>query len=209
MRATISRTGYTGEDGFEVFVPPASAERVWDAILQRRPAGRRRARRPRRARHAAARSGDAALRQRHGRDDDRARSGPRLDRRLEEGGLHRRRRAAPAEAGGRQRASWSASKCSTARIARHGHDVYVDGAEGRRRHERHADAVPEEGDRHGVSARRIGRRRGTEFEIDVPRPPRCARRSCRCRFTSADRKSRSASGELRRVDERSTSAFRS
>jgi glycine cleavage system T protein (aminomethyltransferase) len=34
VRATISRTGYTGEDGFEVFVPPASAERVWDAILQ-------------------------------------------------------------------------------------------------------------------------------------------------------------------------------
>ena len=31
--ATISRTGYTGEDGFEVFVPPAQAERVWDAIL--------------------------------------------------------------------------------------------------------------------------------------------------------------------------------
>jgi aminomethyltransferase len=38
--ATISRTGYTGEDGYEVFVPPASAERVWDAILQAgRPAG--------------------------------------------------------------------------------------------------------------------------------------------------------------------------
>ena len=34
VRATISRTGYTGEDGFEVFVPPASAERVWDAIQQ-------------------------------------------------------------------------------------------------------------------------------------------------------------------------------
>ncbi|MEO8075724.1 MAG: glycine cleavage T C-terminal barrel domain-containing protein, partial [Acidobacteriota bacterium] len=34
VRATISRTGYTGEDGYEVFVPPASAERVWDAILQ-------------------------------------------------------------------------------------------------------------------------------------------------------------------------------
>jgi aminomethyltransferase len=34
VRVTISRTGYTGEDGFEVFVPPASAERVWDAILQ-------------------------------------------------------------------------------------------------------------------------------------------------------------------------------
>ncbi len=34
VRATISRTGYTGEDGFEIFVPPASADRVWLAILQ-------------------------------------------------------------------------------------------------------------------------------------------------------------------------------
>ena len=34
VRVTVSRTGYTGEEGFEVFVPPASAERVWDAILQ-------------------------------------------------------------------------------------------------------------------------------------------------------------------------------
>lgn len=34
VRATISRTGYTGEDGFEIFVPPQAAERVWDAILQ-------------------------------------------------------------------------------------------------------------------------------------------------------------------------------
>jgi len=33
IRATVSRTGYTGEDGFEVFVPPQSAERVWQAIL--------------------------------------------------------------------------------------------------------------------------------------------------------------------------------
>jgi aminomethyltransferase len=34
IRATISRTGYTGEDGFEIFVPPAMAERLWDQILQ-------------------------------------------------------------------------------------------------------------------------------------------------------------------------------
>jgi aminomethyltransferase len=34
VRATISRTGYTGEDGFEVFVQPGAAERVWDAILR-------------------------------------------------------------------------------------------------------------------------------------------------------------------------------
>jgi aminomethyltransferase len=33
VRCTISRTGYTGEDGFEVFVPPASADRVWTSIL--------------------------------------------------------------------------------------------------------------------------------------------------------------------------------
>ncbi len=32
--ATISRTGYTGEDGFEMFVPPQSADRVWLAILE-------------------------------------------------------------------------------------------------------------------------------------------------------------------------------
>src|SRR5436305_1168984 len=34
VRATVSRTGYTGEDGFEIFVPPASADRVWLALLQ-------------------------------------------------------------------------------------------------------------------------------------------------------------------------------
>ena len=33
VRATISRTGYTGEDGFEIFVPPQSADRVWQAIV--------------------------------------------------------------------------------------------------------------------------------------------------------------------------------
>jgi glycine cleavage system T protein (aminomethyltransferase) len=33
VRGTISRTGYTGEDGFELFVPPQQADRVWQAIL--------------------------------------------------------------------------------------------------------------------------------------------------------------------------------
>jgi aminomethyltransferase len=32
-RALISRTGYTGEDGFEVYVPPPMAIRVWQALL--------------------------------------------------------------------------------------------------------------------------------------------------------------------------------
>jgi glycine cleavage system T protein (aminomethyltransferase) len=33
-RATIARTGYTGEDGFEIFIPPNMADRVWQAILE-------------------------------------------------------------------------------------------------------------------------------------------------------------------------------
>jgi aminomethyltransferase len=33
-RAMISRTGYTGEDGFEIFVPPALADRVWQAVVE-------------------------------------------------------------------------------------------------------------------------------------------------------------------------------
>ncbi|HEY1308324.1 MAG TPA: glycine cleavage system aminomethyltransferase GcvT [Vicinamibacterales bacterium] len=32
-RVTISRTGYTGEDGFEIFVPPNVADRVWQALV--------------------------------------------------------------------------------------------------------------------------------------------------------------------------------
>jgi len=33
VRATICRSEYTGEDGFEILVPPAQAAAVWDAIL--------------------------------------------------------------------------------------------------------------------------------------------------------------------------------
>jgi aminomethyltransferase len=33
-RAMISRTGYSGEDGFEIFVPPNVADRVWQSILE-------------------------------------------------------------------------------------------------------------------------------------------------------------------------------
>ena len=31
--AIIARTGYTGEDGFEIYVPPDEGERLWSAIL--------------------------------------------------------------------------------------------------------------------------------------------------------------------------------
>jgi aminomethyltransferase len=30
----VARTGYTGEDGFELFCPPSQATRLWDAILE-------------------------------------------------------------------------------------------------------------------------------------------------------------------------------
>ena len=40
VRATISRTGYTGEDGIEVLVPPQAADRLWQTILEAgQPAG--------------------------------------------------------------------------------------------------------------------------------------------------------------------------
>jgi aminomethyltransferase len=32
--ATISRTGYTGEDGFELYLPSDGTERVWNALLE-------------------------------------------------------------------------------------------------------------------------------------------------------------------------------
>jgi aminomethyltransferase len=33
IRAILARTGYTGEDGLEIYVPPDEAERVWNAVL--------------------------------------------------------------------------------------------------------------------------------------------------------------------------------
>jgi aminomethyltransferase len=34
VRCTIARTGYTGEDGFELFCPPEAAPKLWDALLE-------------------------------------------------------------------------------------------------------------------------------------------------------------------------------
>ena len=31
----VARTGYTGEDGFEVFVPPAGARKLWDTLVEK------------------------------------------------------------------------------------------------------------------------------------------------------------------------------
>ena len=90
--ATVSRTGYTGEDGFEIFVPPQ--------LGRSRLAGAARGRTQRRASIPCGLGArdtlrlEAAmrlLRQRHRRDDHRRSKRTRLDRRLEEGRVHRRR----------------------------------------------------------------------------------------------------------------------
>ena len=69
---------------------------------RRRPSGRADPGRTGRARYAPARSVDAPLRPGHRRHDDAARSGHGLDRRLEEGRLHRRGGAAGTESPGRE-----------------------------------------------------------------------------------------------------------
>lgn len=33
-KALVSRTGYTGEDGFEIYLPPADAPKLWDRIME-------------------------------------------------------------------------------------------------------------------------------------------------------------------------------
>ena len=97
IRVTISRTGYTGEDGFELFAPPQMADRLWMALLDAGAAAGIQAAGLGCPRHAAARSGHAAARQRHRRDDDGDRGGPRLDCRLGQAGLQRPGGAAAAE----------------------------------------------------------------------------------------------------------------
>ena len=106
----ISRTGYTGEDGFEIFVPPNMADRVWQALLD---SGRSADVLPCGLGARDTLRLEAAMRL-YGNDideiDDAARSGPRVDRRLEEGLLHRPRTAARAERERASRGSWSASR---------------------------------------------------------------------------------------------------
>ena len=68
--ALVARTGYTGEDGFEVFVETARTGELWDALLAATlandgvPVGLGR------PRHAAAGGRDAPVRQRTGPHDD-------------------------------------------------------------------------------------------------------------------------------------------
>ncbi len=96
----VARTGYTGEDGFEIVVPRSADRRVLERAARRgREAGR-----PRRARHAAPGSRHEPLRPGHGRHrvavrsraglDGRARRRPRLHRPRRARGAEGQRRAA-------------------------------------------------------------------------------------------------------------------
>ena len=111
------------------------------------------------------------------------RSRSQLDRRLEQGRVPRQRRAAEGEgrgrgpADGRHRDAGPRHRPARPRRAASGH-------EGRRRHQRHADAVPEEGDWPGLRPRfteRCPRRRSKSTSAAGLWPPG----SFRCRSTSA------------------------
>ncbi len=89
----VSRTGYTGEDGFELYAPAEAGPHLWRALLESGAARWPRAGRSRCAGHAAARGQDGALRQRHRRHDDAVRGRPGLDRASGQGRVRRPRGA--------------------------------------------------------------------------------------------------------------------
>ena len=145
--AFIARTGYTGEDGFEIMVPAARAAATWDGARGRG----RRALRPRRARHAAPRSRHEPVRTGHGRDGVAARVGPRVDRRSREPARFRRqgraRRAPAGAAPGRPAAARRGRRAARAPGGAHG-------ARRRRDHQRHVQPDARQVDRARARARR-------------------------------------------------------
>ena len=109
MPAVIARTGYTGEDGFELFVDNRRAAQSGTRCSAARRRGTR-AVRPGGARRAAARSRHAAVRSRVDRGDHAAASrtgvGVKMANRLSSGkrrSRRRRRRRLPAHCGARAR----------------------------------------------------------------------------------------------------------
>ena len=173
VRGTISRTGYTGEDGFEIFVAPQMATRVWNALLD---AGKGDGLQPCGLGARDTLRLEAAMRpvrQRHRRHHHSARSGSRMDCRLAQTGVHRARRAASTE-GVRRRTHHHRIRDGGARHcpARTPGDARQ--RTGRRCHQRHTDAVSQEGDRHGVCAEEHVATRHRILDRH-PRPP-CPRR---------------------------------
>src|SRR5205809_812668 len=95
VQCFISRTGYTGEDGVELYCRAADAETLWHALVGAGRAGG--------ARHTAARGGLRPVRERQRRRGDAVRGGTGLDRKAREGRrLHGSRRVEAAKARGRE-----------------------------------------------------------------------------------------------------------
>ena len=76
--ALIARTGYTGEDGFELFVDDDKVEKLWDGLLDSGQGRRAEALRPGRARQPALRGVSSALRPRDRRRHQPVRGQARL-----------------------------------------------------------------------------------------------------------------------------------
>ena len=107
----VSRTGYTGEDGFELYFPPAHAEQVWEGPHGRRAGDTGGTRLPR---LAAAGDGDGAVWQRHRRHRHAARGQPGVDHQAGQGRLRGARCTRQAEGRRVSRASSSGSPSPTA-----------------------------------------------------------------------------------------------
>ena len=186
MRSIISRTGYTGEDGFELFIPPASAERVWNAILE-----------------AGARPGIVPVGL-GARDTLRLEAGMHLSGQ----DIDETTTVLEADLGWivgwkkddfhRQSRRWSAEErrphAQARRVrddrARHRAPRLQSVRRRRRRHrdERHANSVSQEGDRLRVSSDCGERPIGTDFEIDIRgrRTPRASSRRSSTNVPGAD-----------------------
>ena len=154
VRATVSRTGYTGEDGYEVFVPPASAERVWDAILL---AGRQAGVVPAGLGARDTLRLEAAMRL-YGNDIDETTTvleadlGWTIGWKKDEFIGHEVLRRQKQEGVSRKLVGFEVLDRA---IARQGYDVYVANEKAGVVTQRNADALPQEGDWHGVRAKRL------------------------------------------------------
>ena len=93
IETLVSRTGYTGEDGFELYIKPEGSEKVWSGLLQAGKEGRDSALRPRREGHLAARDGLSPLRTRALRRNNPYRGRAFQVRSRVKRGLHRKRAA--------------------------------------------------------------------------------------------------------------------
>ena len=113
--ALVARTGYTGEDGFEVFVDTGRDRGALGRAARGGPARRRAAGRARRPRHAPAGGRDAALRQRARPRHEPVRGRPRAGRQARQGRRLRRPRGRSrrSPATGR-RGGWSGSSSRAA-----------------------------------------------------------------------------------------------